>query len=78
MGSYDVKPWLPSLHMSSYISIRITKNQRIPVQVRTPSFRDHQSMCDKKEGTECPKSYRKSVLHLHRYRFAVYLGTLSI
>ena len=29
--------------------------------------------------TECPKIYRKSVLHLlkYRYRFAVYLGRCS-
>ena len=26
------------------------------------------------DGTECPKSYRKSVLHLLKYRFPVYLG----
>ena len=28
-------------------------------------------------GTECPKIYRKSVLHLLKYRFKVYLSRCS-
>ena len=32
-----------------------------------------QHMVSVELGTECPKIYRKSVLHMFKYRFAIYV-----
>ena len=76
----NILPDFRALRVLYLISGLITETQMPDIRsIPKPWHREHGEAGTRSDhGTVCPKMYRKSVLHLLKYRFAVYKKDLRV